>query len=250
MRMIGIVAWRELRNLFVTPLGWTVLVLVQAIQGLLFYRLTQAYLNAPVITGAKAGITYNIAALSLGTSGYIALLVVPLLTMNLISGERQRATLPLLLSSPVSGLQVVLGKYLGVLGFLAVLLAMLTAMPLFLLIGTPLDMGLLASALLGTFLLLAAYAALGLYMSALAPRPALAALGTVVVLLLLWVVELLASTGIDAMDATLAYLSAFQHLEPMLRGAVDSRDLAYFLLAIFAFVSLSALHLERLRLRN
>lgn len=248
--MIGVIAWRELRNWFITPTGWLALGLVQLIQGLIFYRLTQVYQAAPVTHGAKAGLTYNVGALSLGSAAYLAMLLVPLLTMHLISGERRRGTLPLLLSAPISGLQVVLGKYLGVLAFLTILMAQLAVMPLFLASGTRLDFGLLASAWCGTLLLLAAYSALGLYLSCLSARPVLAAVGSIAVLLLLWVLEMLSATGVPALDAIVGYLSIFQHYAPMLRGVVDTADVAYFLLLVTLFLGLSTLRINRMRIHD
>ncbi len=244
--MIGVIAWRELRNLWLSPLGWGVAALTQLIQGLLFYRLVQAYQAAPVTEGVKAGVSYNVAGLFLGTTGYVGLLLVPLLTMGLISAERRRGSLVLLTSAPLSSAQVILGKYLGVLGYLAVLLALLTCMPLSLAGATTLDLGLMASAWLGAFLLLAAYAALGLFCSAWASRPATAAAATVVVLLLFWVGEMLTGTGIDWLDAVLHYLALFQHFEPMLRGEMDTANVSYFLvfIALFLGLAIQRLHAE------
>ena len=237
--MIRVIAWRELRNLWLSPLGWGVAAVTQLIQGLVFYRLVQAYQAAPVTEGVKAGASYNIAGLFLGTTGYLGLLLVPLLTMGLISGERRQRSLTLLTSAPVSPTDIVLGKYLGVLGYLALLLALLAVMPLALCTATTLDLGLLAAAWFGVFLLLAAYTALGLFCSAWAARPATAAAATVVVLLLFWVGERLTGTGITWLDAALHYLAVFQHYEPMLRGEVDTADVSYFLVFIGLFLALA-----------
>lgn len=248
--MIATIAWRELRSLLLSPLGWTALALVQLVQGLIFYRLVQTYQAAPVVEGANAGITYNVAALLLGSTGYVALLLVPLLTMHLISGERRRRTLPLLMTAPVSAHQIILGKYVGIAAYLVLMLALVALMPVFLLTGTSLDLGLLLSAWFGTLLLLWTYAALGLLMSALAPRPAAAAVSAIAVLLLWWLLQMLAATGIAPLDRLLAYVSLFAHYEPMLRGMVDSGDLAYFGILIGALLGLSIVRLDHLRTRS
>jgi ABC-2 type transport system permease protein len=243
--MIFTIAWRELRNLFISPLAWSILALVQLVQGLIFYRLLQSYQHQPSTDTTLGGATYHVAALSLGSASYAALLIVPLLTMFLVSGERRQKSLPLLMSAPLSATEIVLGKYLGVLCFIGIMAVLLLLMPLSLAGNTTLDYGLLAASILGLLMLLASYAALGLLMSCLATTPALAALGSITMLLLLWLLEMLAATGIPWLDSTLAYLSIFQHLEPMLRGQVDTADLAYFIIFITGCIMLSALQLRR-----
>lgn len=243
--MIHTIAWRELRNLFISPLAWGVLAMVQLVQGLIFYRLLQVYQGQPETDSTITGASYHIGALSLGSASYVALLIVPLLTMFSISGERRQNSLPLLMSAPVTATDIILGKYLGVLCFLILMVLMLLLMPLSLSTGTRLDYGLLAAASLGVLLSLASYAALGLFMSCISATPVLAALGSITVLLLLWLLEMLAKTGIAWLDGILSWLSLFQHLEPMLRGQIDTSDLGYFALFILLFLILSSWQLRK-----
>lgn len=250
--MIVTIASREFKNLFISPLAWIILAVMQLVQGLIFYRLLQAYqLNPPQAEDAHtiiSGVTYHIASLFMGSIGYSAMLAIPLLTMSLISGERQRNTWPLLASAPVSYFQIVLGKYLGLQFFLWVLTGMLCLMPLFLLADIEMDPGILASAFTGILLTLAAYSALGLLMSTLTKSPAIAAFSTLAILLALWVTEMLSVTGIAWLDSIITYLSIFQHMVPMLRGLLDTRDIAYFLIMIAGFLSLATLKLHKMRI--
>ena len=94
--------------------------------------------------------------------------------MRVLSEERRNRTLSLLFSAPVSMTEIIIGKYLGVLSFFLVLLALLALMPLSLLASTDLDLGKLAAGLLGLALLLAAFTAIGLFMSALTEQPTIA----------------------------------------------------------------------------
>lgn len=242
--MIRTIAWRELRNLFISPLAWGILAMVQLVQGLIFYRLLQVYQEHPQTDSSITGVSYHVGALSIGSASYVALLIVPLLTMFLISGERRQKSLPLLMSAPLGTHTILLGKYLAVLGFLLLMVLLLLLMPLSLAPGTRLDYGLLAAAALGVLLALASYAAVGLFMSCISATPALAALGSITILLLLWLLEMLAATGLPWLDGILSWLSLFQHLEPMLRGQVDTQDLGYFLLFILFFLSLSGWQLR------
>ena len=176
-------------------------------------------------------------------------MVIPLLTMRLISEEKRNKTICLLLSSPVSITEVVLGKYVGLLFFITTLLALLILMPLSLSIGTELDFSKLTSGFLGLFLMLAAFAAAGLYMSSLTDNPMIAAISTFGLLLLLWMINV-NSASVTGSGSALTYLSIHSHFTPMLRGILNTRDIAYFLLFITGFIVLTIRQLETQRLQS
>jgi ABC-2 type transport system permease protein len=174
-----------------------------------------------------------------------------MLTMRMIADERRSQTLSLLMSAPLSMTEIVLGKYLGILGFLFIMLFMLASMPLSLLFGGNLDIGMLASGFLGLGLLLAAFAAIGLFMSSLTVQPIIAAISTFGVLLLLWIIDWAGSSSQgQQVGNTLSYLSLLQHYKPMLRGAFNSNDVIYYLLFIFTFVVLTIRRLDAYRLQH
>jgi ABC-2 type transport system permease protein len=192
------------------------------------------------------GVTEIIVPELFGNAAIILLLVVPLLTMRLVSEERRNRTLPLLFSAPISMTEIVLGKYVGVLLFLLLAAAMIALMPLSLLLGGTLDFGLLGSALLGLVLALAAFAAIGLFMSTLTQYPAVAAIGGFALLLLFWILD--TSGQGDTHNNALAYLSIFNHYQPFLRGVFDTGDAVYYALLVTAFLGLSIRRLDADRL--
>lgn len=245
--MIGVIAGKELRALLFTPLGWLVLAIHALAQGLIFYRLVQAYQTHPVTEGAQAGATYNVVALLFGSSTYVALLLVPALTMGSFSAERSRQTWPLLAGAPVRNHQLVLGKFAAVLILIALMLALSALLAAPLAGATRLDPGLAAAALLGALLTLAAYGAIGVWISTLAANPPLAGAATLFVLLLFWLFELLGTSGVELLDRSVAYLSIFRHLEPLLRGQVTAVDLVYFGLAIGLPLLLASIQVRHLR---
>jgi ABC-2 type transport system permease protein len=250
--MVFTIAWRELRNLFLSPLAWCVLVVVQSLQAWFFLGNVERFLQAsPQLVGnpAAPGATEYLAGGVYGVASIILLLVVPLLSMRLVAEERRSGSLTLLMSAPVRVSELVLGKYLGLLGFLLILVGMLTLMPLSLALGTGLDYGRLAAGVLGLTLLVAAFAAAGLYMSTLTRQPAVAAVGGFGLLLFLWIVNLL-SRGDDRYSGALHYLSMTDHYDGFLRGAFDSADLVYYLLFIAAFLAFSIRRLDSYRLRH
>ena len=249
--MILTIASREFRALFLSPLAWVILAVVQLILGRLYTSQVHEVARAlPQLIAANSpwGITEIILPDLLGSAAIVLLLVVPLLTMRLLSEERRNRTLALLLSSPVSMTEIVLGKYLGVLGFLLLIVALIALMPLTLLFGGGLDLGLVSSGFLGLALVLASFAAVGLFMSTLTQHPIVAAIGAFGALLLFWILD--ASGQGDSRASVLAYLSLFNHYQPFLRGVFDSADAVYHVLLIATFLVLSIRRLDAARLRG
>ncbi len=252
--MIFAIAWRELRSLFLSPLAWTLLAVVQFILAYVFLVLLDQYLGLQPrlsLIGNAPGVTALVVApLFTNLAAFVFMLVVPLLSMRLISEERRSRTLPLLFSAPVSMTEIVLGKYFGLLGFLIVMVALMSLMPLSLLLGGRLDYGQFAAILLGFILLLATFAAIGLYMSSLTAHPAVAAISAIGILLFLWLVALASPQATQNGPGTtlLGYLSMPGHFESLARGVFRSSDVIYYLLCIVLCLTLAVRRLDNDRL--
>jgi len=241
------IAARELRSLFLSPLAWSILGAVQVIFGWFFAILVYWFIR-PEVQSSLAndpnapGLTAMVVGSLLDWMAIVLLLVTPLLTMRLISEERQNKTLPLLLSAPISMTSIILGKFLGLMGFFLIMLGMLMLMPLSLLLGGSLDFGQLASGLLGIILLLGALTALGLYISTLTAQPTVAAISTFGAFLLLWMLDWGENT--EAQNSILSYISITNHYEPLLKGLFSTADVIYYLLFIALFLILSIQRLD------
>src|SRR3546814_20038973 len=109
----------------------------------------------------------------------------PLMTMRLFAEERKTGAITLLFSAPVSLTEIVLGKFLGVLGFIAVVIVLMALMPLSLAWSTNMDWGRVAAGLLGLFLLMMSFGAVGLFVSSCTREPTIAAVGSFGLLLVL-----------------------------------------------------------------
>lgn len=240
------IAWRELRNLFLSPLAWCVLAVVQFILAWMFLASVENFHGNPA---AVVGVTDTVVAGLYSISSIVMLLVVPLLSMRLFAEERRSGSLALLLSAPIRMSGIVLGKYLGLLGFLIIMVLMLTLMPLSLALGTHLDYGKLAADMLGMVLLLGAFAAGGLYMSTLTRQPVVAAISSFGLFLFLWVVNWLGQ-GSAHYSELLHYISLIGHYSSLLQGAFDSSDVIYYLLFIATFLTLSIRRLDGQRLQH
>ena len=251
MRAIATIAGKELRGLFYSPSAWVVLGVIEFILGYLFLIQLDYYLQNQSRIAAipdAPGVTQIVVTGLLGSAGVILMMVVPVLTMRSFSEERRAQTLTLLISAPVTQIEIVLGKYLGVVLFLALVLGLLLLMPLSLLLGGQLDPGLLAANILGLLLLLASFAALGIYVSAVTDQPVIAAVGTFGALLILWLIDWAGETGGDGARGVLGHLSTLRHYENLLQGLVDTQDLAYFGLFVVLFLALTVRRLDARRL--
>ncbi len=251
--MIKIIALRELKSLFLSPLAWTMLAIIQFILCYQFLAQLETYLQIQAklsVLENSPGITDLVIAPLLGGAAIVFLLIIPLLTMRSISEEQKNQTLPLLLSAPLSMTQIIMGKYLGILAFLLILIIMISLMPLSLLLGADIDLGQLAAAVLGLFLVVAAFAAAGIYISTLTRQPAIAAVGSFGLLLFLWLINWAGNSPDTALQGQniLAWFSLLNHFEPLLKGVFSSADIVYYLLFICLFLVMSIRRLERLRL--
>jgi ABC-2 type transport system permease protein len=191
-------------------------------------------LNAP-------GATQSVATPLLGTVAFILMMLTPIFTMRLIAEERRNQTLVMLLAAPVASWEIIVGKFIGLLLFLSLIIISCTLMLLTLALGTPLDYGLLLSSILGLFLLTACYTALGLYFSTLTSQPIVAATGTLAAVFGLWLIDVAGSST----SAAMKMLSPTVHFQSFNAGLLVSQDLAYFIL-----FSITCLLLAIRRLNN
>ncbi len=248
--MLFAIASREFRNLFLSPLAWSIMAVLQLILAYLFLSQVDRYMAFQARLGGlegAPGVTDFVVAPLLQTVGFVFLLVAPAITMRTFSDERRNRTLSLLISAPVRMSDIVLGKFLGVLLFFLTMLAMVAAMPLSLYAGTELDTGKFLAGLLGLALLLSSFAAVGVFMSTLTEQPVVAAISSFGLLLLLWIIDWSGDSSRE-MSGALAYLSLQTHLESFMKGLFSSSDVAYYLLVSALFLILAIRRLDQQRL--
>lgn len=249
--MIRVIAGRELRGLFGSPLAWVVLAVVQVVLAWIFFTRIELFIQfQPRLLGVPGapGLTDIVVAPLLGNASIVMLLVVPMLSMRVLAEERRNGTLKLLYAAPVSMTEIVLGKYLGLLEFCVIILGLAALMPLSLLLGGRLDPGQMLAGWLGLTLLVASFSAVGLFLSSLTEHPTVAGVTTFGVLLLLWILDWAGESG--EAGGMLAYLSIMGHFEPLLKGVFNSVDVVYHLLVIALFLILTIWRLDADRLRR
>ena len=245
--MILTIARKEFRSLFAMPSTWLILAALQFIFAWFFLARVDAFLQVQTQLAQIAnapGATLAVATPLFGTVALIMMMLVPVFTMRLIAEERRNHTLTLLMTAPVSGVHIVLGKFFGLMLFLLLIIASCTLMVLTLAAGTQLDAGLLFCNALGILLLVASYAALGLYFSSLTTQPVVAAISALAVLFGLWLAEVSAIDGSNVWQV----LTPTSHFRSFNVGLLNSADLIFLLLFCVTFLLLTVRRLHNNRI--
>jgi ABC-type uncharacterized transport system involved in gliding motility auxiliary subunit len=225
---IWTVARRELRALFDLPTGYVLLVVFLAINGFMFFR--NAYLSD----------TASLRPM-LDLLPWVLLFFVPAVTMRALAEDIRGGQIEVVLSQPLSELELLLGKYLGAVLFLWTALALTLFIPLGLSIGADLPWGTIVAQYVGAALLAAGLAGVGVWASSLTRSQITAFIvGTAVMflLVLLGLDPLLVGLppGLGAIAARIGVLS---HFESMARGVIDLRDVIYFVSLAGIFLALA-----------
>lgn len=237
----------EALRIFTSPLAWIFLGGLQLVLGIIFYILAVSYTRNPEMMEQYSGVAQYFSDGLFSFSAILMLFVMPLMTMRLVAEERKSGSLTLLLASPVSLVEIVAGKYLGLGVFMLAALVLEAAMPLVLLFGSPhLDLGIIAAGLLGLLLMMMALGAAGLFASTLTREPTIAAVIAFAILLLIWILQGVSYQQFPGAEA-FGYLSLISHFQNLLRGIFDTADVIYYLLftLVFLWLAVQRLDLER-----
>lgn len=246
MKKILQIARLELNILFYSPIAWFLLIVFLFQCGLSYTSNINGWIMSQELGGYYSSnmkdLTRNIFSFPQGTFIEISsklYLYLPLLTMGVMSREISSGTIKLLYSSPIKVREIVFGKFLAMMTYCLLLVAV---MAIFVFSGfahiKSADYGLLFSGLLGLYLLLCAYTAIGLFMSCLTSYQVVAALCTLVVLGLLSYIGTVWQEYDFFRDLT-GFLSLSGRTEKMLLGLITTRDVFYFGIIVFIFLGFS-----------
>ena len=240
---------KELWAYFVSPLFYVVAAVFLFLTGFFFY--TQLVYFVQYGFGVNIAGTFWVAFLAGApySISMVLLLVMPLLTMRLFAEEKKLGTMELLLTYPLRDGTIVAAKSAACAVVLAALLGGTLVYPLMLLRLQPLPWLPLISGYLGLFLLGVSFIACGLFVSALTESQVVAAIGTLGVLLLCWVVTWNEAATSPLLLRALVRLAMFDHFEPLARGVLDAGDLTYFVCfsSFFSFLTLRVLEARHWR---
>lgn len=261
MRHITTVAGRELRGLFVSPVAYGILSLFAVLGGVFFilyvaefsewvFRLEQMQAREQLET---INLSDHLVNGFYGSMTMVLLFLIPGVTMGLFTSEKTNGTEELLLTSPLTVWDIVLGKFAAAALFVALLTAIVGLFPgVLFLYGDP-EVGKTVAGLLGVLLVGWTYAAIGCFASSLTRSQVLAFLITFVILLCILLVPAIADLGVasgaPAVADVLRWLSSGSHYDELAKGLVDTSDLAYFAVIIGSFLVMTKAVVESVRWR-
>ncbi|AWK06661.1 ABC transporter permease [Flavobacterium crocinum] len=247
MKTIYRIAKTELNTMFYSPVAWVVLVIFSIQSSWKFFNTIERFEKAQKIGQSMDNLSQIVFS---GFSGLYTemqnylYLYVPLLTMGLVSREINSGSIKLLLSSPIRIKDIVLGKYLAIAAYCLLFIAILglqVAIAYFSIEN--LDLKFAISGLIGLYLLVCTYAAIGLFMSCLTSYQVVAAISTLVVLAGLNFIGKLWQDVEIVKDITY-FLSIAGRANEMLEGLIISKDVLYFVLVSSLFIVLSIYKLQ------
>ena len=250
-KMIYNIARTELQMLFYSPVAWLLLVVFTLQSAILFTGRLEGMVTSLEMGYDIYAVSYNVFANP--WSGVFASLqsylyfYIPLLTMGVVSRELSSGSIKLLYSSPVTNVQIIIGKYFAMMLYGAIMLGVLVLlMCCGFCVVKNFDWPLVLTGILGLYLLLCAYAAIGIFMSSLTSYQIVAAIGTLIVLMLLSMVGGWWQDYDFVRDITY-WLSINGRSDTFIAGLICSEDVLYFLVVICLFLALTIIRLNAVR---
>jgi len=258
MNNILAIAQKELRSYFASPIAYVVVGLFAVLFGY-FYVVS---LNFVVRLGMQAGMfgaqggpqTINLNEFMLrpllGNTAVVLLFILPMITMRTYAEEKRSGTIELLLTSPLTDLQIIMGKFLGAMTLFALMLAVTSVhMGILFWYGEP-ELGPILSGYLGLLLMGGSFISIGLFISSATKNQAVAGVITFAVLLLFWVVSWMAESGTSTTQQVISYLSILDHFDDFAKGVLDTKHLVYYLSFITFSLFLTAKSVDSERWRG
>jgi ABC-2 type transport system permease protein len=241
MRVVWLVLCREMGAYFRSYMGYIVLAVVLLVDGLLF--------NVYALGGGSkysAEVLRQFFYFSSGTTMIASIF----LTMRLLAEEKQMGTMVIYATSPVKDSHIVLGKFLSAFLFLCLLTLLTLYMPLLIFVNGKVSMGHIMGGYLGLLCLGAAGLSIGMFGSALANSQIIAAITSAAILVAMLLFWLLANITDPPISGVFGYLALHnKHFLPFMKGAVNTRDLVYYLSLAWFFLMLSTRVIEARRWR-
>jgi len=255
MRNVWIILRKEVRSYFVSPVAYILLAIFAVIFGFFFWNILGFFVFRGMEIqmrgqGFPMNVNEEVIRPLLSNVSVIGLFLIPIITMRLFAEEKRTGTIELLATSPVSDVEVILGKWLAAVVMYASML-LLTALNFLFVFryGHP-DWRPLVIGYLGLLLQAGALLAIGTFISTLTKNQIIAGAATFGVCLLLWVLEWVSSYETATWARVLSYMSVITHFESFAKGLLDSKDAFFFVTLIFFALFLTARSLESLRWRS
>lgn len=246
-------AQKELRSYFASPIGYVIVGLFALLFGYFFYAYLSFFVRSSeqmMMGGGAVNVNQQMIRGVLLNSAVIILFIMPMITMRTYSEEKRSGTIELLLTSPITDLQIILGKFLGAMGLYAVMLAVtMLYMVILFFLGNP-EWKPIVAGYLGLLLMGGCFVSVGLLISSLTKNQIVAGVVTFAVFLMLWVINWIGENSGPTTREIVNYLSITNHFDDFARGIIDTKHVIYYLSFITFGLFLTAKSVDSERWRG
>ena len=255
MRNAFAIAQKELRSYFASPIGYIVVGLFALLYGYFYVTMLSYFVRQSMQMGQFGGgqgavnVNQGMIRPLLQNVTILILFIMPTVTMRAYAEEKRSGTIELLLTSPLTDFEIIMGKFLGAMALWATMLGV-TVIHLLLLFayGRP-EWKPLVTAYLGLLLMGGCFISVGLLISSLTKNQIIAGVTTFTVFLLLWIINWIGSFSGPTVNAVTQYLSIVDQYDDFAKGVIDTSHLIYYLsfISFGLFLTAKSVDSERWR---
>lgn len=253
-RNVWTIAYRDFKTYFTSPIAYIVIAAFVGLMSWMFFNIleyfaAQALQFNPMSMGKSPSITDGIVRPLYGNMNLILLFIVPFITMRLFAEERKLHTLELLLTSPVTLSEIIVGKFVAAMLLVKVMVGVTLFYPILLYFtGNP-DIGPIFTSIIGTLLLAGSYVAIGVFFSAMTENQIVAGALSFGSGLFFWLINWASQSAGSVWGEVLTYLSLITHFNNFGQGIINTSDIVYYLSFIFIGLFLTHRVLDSYRWR-
>jgi ABC-2 type transport system permease protein len=235
MKNIIAIALKELKSYFISPIAYVIATVFLIISGYYFYSAISAfslhcfkmmnYTKAVETLNINTSVFYGIFQTMTNT----IMFMMPIITMRIFAEERKNKTMELLMTSPITILEIVLGKFMAAFVIFALMVLFTIYMPVYASIYSNIDWGAIMTGYIGLLLIGSVFLAIGIFASSLTENQIVAALISFTIILMFVIIQWLARMAEGQLAIVLNYLSLANHMPNFFRGIIDTKNVVYYL---------------------
>jgi len=253
MSNILAIAQKELKSYFASPIAYVIIGFFALVFGYFYIVSISFFLQMAMQMGVPGQGQVNINNMAirplLQNVSVVALFVLPLITMRTYAEEKRSGTIELLLTSPLTDFQIIMGKFIGAVALYALMLAItLPQMAVLFIYGNP-EWKPIVTGFLGLLLMGASFISMGLWISSLTRNQIVAGMITFAMFLLLWTINWAIDSAGPTMQKILTALSITDHFDDFAKGVIALRHVVYYLsfISFGLFLTAKSVDSERWR---
>ena len=253
MRNVWTICNKEIKSYFSSPVGYLLLTMFALIIGFFFWNVVGYFAimgQRQMQMGGNMNVNEFVIRPLIQNMSVVGLFLIPLITMRLFAEEKRQGTIELLLTSPITDAEMLIGKWLSAVAMYGAMVGFASLNFFFLFAYSNPDWKPMLVGFLGLMLQAGALLSIGLFISTTTKNQIIAGATTFGIALLLWTFEWVAGYETATWAKVMSYLSVMSHFESFTRGVIDTKDVIYYVSLTFLGLFLTARSLESLRWRS